>query len=389
MAAMNFIENQYNIFCTYPRNPMRRDSSKRGTIWSGIVGQKFFVAIMPFILVSTFYSCNTDTTSFDTDISVPVSVTEVKTNSIEQYVNTTGSVYAMQEVTLPSEIVGDYYLLNNPKTGRPFVLGNIIGIGQKIIRLENLEYENNIKIESEELNLDISKREFEKQESLFDKGGVTLRELKNSERDYINAEFALENAKIQLDKMDIKSPIKGVIVNLPYYTKGTRINTGDEMVTIMNYRQLYMEVNLPEKDIVQIKIGNRANVTNYTLPNDTLIGKITQLSPVIDPSTRTFKGLLVINNPKLLLRPGMFVKADIVVAKKENAIVISKDIILSKQRGKTVFVVERGAASERLITTGLESATEVEILKGLKKDERLITSGFETLRNRSKVKVVR
>jgi len=347
------------------------------------------MAIMPMILVMAFSSCNTDTTSFDTDISVPVSVTEVKTNSIEQYVNTTGSVYAMQEVTLTSEIVGDYYLLNNPKTGRPFVLGNIIGPGQKIIRLENAEYENNIKIESEELNLDISKREFEKQESLFDKGGVTLRELKNSERDYINAQFALENAKIQLDKMDIKTPIKGVIVNLPYYTKGTRINTGDEMVTIMNYTQLYMEVNLPEKDIVQIKIGNLANVTNYTLPNDTLIGKITQLSPVIDPSTRTFKGLLVINNPKLLLRPGMFVKADIVVAKKENTIVIPKDIILSKQRGKTVFVVERGAASERLITTGLESATEVEILKGLKKDERLITTGFETLRNRSKVKVIR
>ncbi len=194
---------------------------------------------------------------------------------------------------------------------------------------------------------------------------------------------------IQLDKMDIKSPIKGIIVNLPYYTKGTRINTADEMVTIMNYTQLFMEVNLPEKDIAQIEIGNLAKVTNYTLPNDTLIGRITQLSPIIDPSTRTFKGLLVINNPELRLRPGMFVKADIVVAKKDNTIVIPKDIILSKQRGKTVFVVERGAASERLVTTGLESATDVEILKGLKKDERLIISGFETLRNRSKVKVIR
>ena len=85
----------------------------------------------------------------------------------------------------------------------------------------------------------------------------------------------------------------------------------------------------------------------------------------------------------------MFVRSDIVVAKKDSTIVIPKDIILSKQRGKTVFVVERGAASERIITTGLESATEVEILKGLKKDERLVTSGFETLRNRSKVKVIR
>lgn len=125
------------------------------------------------------------------------------------------------------------------------------------------------------------------------------------------------------------------------------------------------------------------------MPNDTLVGKITQLSPAIDPATRTFKGLVIIDNANLLLRPGMFVRSDIVVAQKDSTIVIPKDIILSKQRGKTVFVVERGAASERVITTGLESAAEVEILKGLKKDERLIISGFETLRNRSKVKIIR
>ena len=239
------------------------------------------------------------------------------------------------------------------------------------------------------MNLDIAESEFEKQESLYDKGGVTLRELKNSERELINAQYSYENAKIQLAKMDIKSPFRGVIVDLPYYTKGTKVTTGNEMVTIMNYGQLYMEVNLPEKDIAQIEIGNKAKITNYTLPNDTLIGNITQLSPAIDPSTRTFKGLVLISNKNLQLRPGMFVRADIVVARKDSTIVIPKEIILSKQRGKTVFVVERGAASERIITTGLESADEVEVLKGLKKDERLIISGFETLRNRSKVKVIR
>ncbi len=353
-------------------------------------GEKTTIHLLAFsLLIAIISSCTTDTTSFETDISVPVSVTDIKTGSIEQYVNTTGSVNAMQEVALSSEIIGDYYLLKNPRTGRLFVLGDKVKAGQKIIRLENIEYENSIKIESEKLNLDISKREFEKQESLFDKGGVTLRELKNSEREYINAQYAYENAKIQLDKMDIKASFNGVIVNLPYYTKGTRINSGSEMVTIMNFSQVFMEISLPEKDMAQINISDRAKITNYTLPNDTLIGKITQLSPAIDPTTRTFKGLLVIDNKKLLLRPGMFVRADIVVDKKENTIVIPKDIILSKQRGKTVFVVERGAASERIITTGLESATEVEVLKGLKKDERLIISGFETLRNRSKVKVVR
>ena len=73
-----------------------------------------------FLCITLLSSCSPDNTSFDTDISVPVSVSEVKYGSIEQYINTTGSVYAMQEVTLNSEMTGNYTLLKNPKTGKQF-----------------------------------------------------------------------------------------------------------------------------------------------------------------------------------------------------------------------------------------------------------------------------
>ena len=85
----------------------------------------------------------------------------------------------------------------------------------------------------------------------------------------------------------------------------------------------------------------------------------------------------------------MFVKTEIVVAQADSAIVIPKDIILSKRRGKTVFVVERGVAQERAIRTGLENPSEVEVVRGLRPDERLVIKGFETLQNRSKVKIIR
>ena len=68
---------------------------------------------------------------------------------------------------------------------------------------------------------------------------------------------------------------------------------------------------------------------------------------------------------------------------------IPKDIILSRQRGKTVFIVDRGVAAERIIETGLENITEVEVTRGLEKNERVVTSGYETLSNRSKVKIIK
>jgi len=150
-----------------------------------------------------------------------------------------------------------------------------------------------------------------------------------------------------------------------------------------------MEVQLPEKYIGDIKPGQPVLLTNYTIPDDTLTGRITQLSPAINPDSRTFKGNISINNSDYLLRPGMFVKADIVTDHKDSVIVIPKSIILSRQRGKTVFIIDRGIATERIIETGLENITDAEVTTGLSKNERVVTTGFETLSNRSKVKIIK
>jgi multidrug efflux pump subunit AcrA (membrane-fusion protein) len=85
----------------------------------------------------------------------------------------------------------------------------------------------------------------------------------------------------------------------------------------------------------------------------------------------------------------MFAKADIVLAKHDSVIVIPKNIIISSQRGKSVFVVDNGTANEKRITLGFENQNEAEITSGLKKNDRLVIKGFETLKNRSKVKIVK
>lgn len=216
-----------------------------------------------------------------------------------------------------------------------------------------------------------------------------MRELKTAGINYENAKTTVENSQLQLEKTKVISPIDGVIVDLPYFTHGTQVDAGLTIVKIMDYQVMYMDVQLPEKYITTIKPGQPVNLTNYTLPEDTIPGRITQISPAIDADTRTFKGNITINNPDLLLRPGMFVKADIVTDKKDSVIVIPKNVILSRQKGKTVFVVDRGVASERIIETGLENLTETEVIRGLTKNDRLVTSGFETLSNRSKVKIIK
>jgi RND family efflux transporter MFP subunit len=333
--------------------------------------------------------CKNQQTDAETEVAVPVSVLDIRPGSIEEFIETNGTVYPTREVELKSEMSGKYHLQNNPRTKRPWMLGDRVNAGDVIVKFEDAEYVNGIQIDSKKLNLEVSENEFEKQKSLMDKGGATLREMKTSETALINARYTYAAAELQLAKMVVKAPFDGVIVDLPFYTSGNKLATGQSLVKIMDYRKLFMEFQLPEKDLKHVTVNQRVRILNYALPDDTLYGEISQLSPAISPDTRNFKGSLAIMNDDLRLRPGSYIKAEIITQKKDSTIVIPKNIIVSRQRGKTVFVIDQNTAMERVITTGLENPDSVEVVKGLLMNDRIVIEGFETLGNRSKVKIVR
>ncbi len=345
-----------------------------------------FVTLLALFILA---ACSSQTSDSEADVATPVSVEDLKPGSIEQVVNTTGTVVATKEVTLSTEIDGNYILQINPKTGNLFILGDMVDKDQVIVELEDKEYLSDISLEEKKLNLQIAKQEYTQQKSLFDKGGVTQSELSDAELALVSAQNSYELARIQLEEMKVSTPFKGIITELPYYTQETKVSSGTEVVTLMSYEKLLLEIDLPEKYINTIKRGMDIRVMNYTLPEDTLNGKVSQVSPAISSTTRTFTAKLLIDNDHLKLRPGMFVQTDIILDRKDSVIVIPKDVIISNQRGKSVFVVQKGTAEEKQVTLGYTSQDKVEITSGLKANDRLVIKGYETLRNRSKVKIIK
>lgn len=344
--------------------------------------------ILPLLVLIVISSCNPEDSSIKTEIKIPVSVVTIKPESISRFIETTGTVYSSKEGVMKSELSGIYKLQRNPATGRPFALGDAVKAGQVLIRIEDREFENNLQIEGKKLNLELAENNFKKQQSLHDKGGVTQTELKNSSIEYVNAKYSYKNAEIQQAKMSVRAPFDGVIVELPYHTDGVKIDQSQALLKVMQYDQLLMDVKLPEKHLSEVTMNQMVQIANYNVANDTIYGKISQISPVINADTRTFQSVLQINNEKRLLRPGMFIKAFILSEKRDGTIVIPKETVISRQDGKVVFTVENGIATERKITTGLESMTVIEVVSGLKVNDRLVISGFETLRNKSKVSVI-
>lgn len=213
--------------------------------------------------------------------------------------------------------------------------------------------------------------------------------MNNAENSYINAKLGLENAHITLGKMSIKAPFRGVIVNLPYFTSGIEVASGSTLVGIMDYNKMYVETQFPENALEKLSVGQKVHITNYNIKQDTLQGVLTQLSPAINEDTRTFAGYIEISNPELKLRPGMFAKADVVTMRKDSVLSIPKDIIKNRRGGKLVYTVDRNSAEEKVIQTGISDDEFVEVEKGLKAGDKIVVKGYEWLRNRSKVKVMK
>ena len=341
------------------------------------------------VLSLLIVGCRQENTMNRNEIPTPVSVADITYGSISRVFTTNSTAISNAEAELTTEMAGKYNLQKNPATGKPYKLGDKVKKGALIVRIEDKAYENGISIESKRLNLELAEQEQAKTKSLYDKGGATLTEVKNSDIKIMNSRLDYENAEMNLEKMNIRAPFDGVIVNLPHFSAEARVNSGTSVVTIMDYSSMLLEINLPESAINEVKVGQKAYITHYTLPKDTIIGEITELSPAISAETRTFKGKLVIDNKKLLIRPGMFVKADIVTESHSSTIVIPKNIVRNERNRRIVFVVDQGIAKAKQVKLGLEEKNSVEVLSGLDKDDQLIVRGFETLRDGSKVKIQR
>ena len=342
------------------------------------------------LLAYTLNACNEQRMSSSSETTTPVWLSEVGKRDIRELTTTTGTAKAAKTVELKSEINGKYELMTNPKTGRPYKLGDIVDAGSVIIKLNNKEHENSVSLSTKKMQVDIAQKEWNGQKAVYEKGGATEKDVLTAESAYISAQTALETANSDLAKLTIKAPFKGAIVSLPYFTPNVEVASGETMVGLMDYSQMYMEIALPENTIDKVKVGQKVLVTNYNIKSDTLSGIVSQLSPAINEDTRTFVGFITINNPELKLRPGMFAKGEIITLQKDSVIVIPKEIVNSRRGGnRIIYTVEQNRAVEKMITTGISDDRFIEVETGLNQGDKIVVKGYEFLRNRGKVKIMK
>lgn len=194
-----------------------------------------------------------------------------------------------------------------------------------------------------------------------------------------------DSAAVQLSYGQIRSPIAGVIADRAVYP-GEIASSGSPIVSIVDISQLVARVNVPVQEAGAIRVGRPARVTG---PEGDLAGKVTVVSPAVDPNTTTVEVWVQVPNPGERLKPGGTVRVAIIAETIQNTIIVPASAILnSDEGGQKVMVAGTDAiAHERKIALGVRQGDRVQIASGVQEGEQVVTSGGLGLEDKAKVAI--
>ncbi|MEK7581856.1 MAG: efflux RND transporter periplasmic adaptor subunit [Patescibacteria group bacterium] len=188
------------------------------------------------------------------------------------------------------------------------------------------------------------------------------------------AEANVANLEAQLRKTVLYSPISGMVTKQDAKV-GEIAPTGIILFAVISNAKYEIEADIPEADISKIKMGDKAEVTLDAYGNDAIfyatVSKINPTETIID-GVATYKTTLQFNKNDARVKPGMTANTDIYGQKKENVLFIPGRTISTKERIKTVNLIENGNTREVIVTTGLRGSNgDIEILSGLKRGDKV------------------
>jgi membrane fusion protein (multidrug efflux system) len=233
----------------------------------------------------------------------------------------------------------------------------------------------------------LAKANYERVQNLSQKGVSTDEALDQAESTLRQTEATLSIAEQNLADAHLKSPIDGIVDELPFDV-GEFVNRGQMVARIVDIASVEVVVNVPEKDVTYLKEGQTVEVQLPGTDAGEVSGKIERIRLVADQMSRTYRVEARIPNTDGELRPGMITKMQLTRRENPEAIVLPMFAILQTQDGPVVYLENDGTAQMRAVKTGARRGKEVEVLSGLEPGERLIVKGHRTLTDGALVKVL-
>jgi Cu(I)/Ag(I) efflux system membrane fusion protein len=182
-----------------------------------------------------------------------------------------------------------------------------------------------------------------------------------------------DSGKPQTD-MTIVAPASGIVLE-KMVLEGAYITPGMNLYRIADLSRVWIMADVYEYEVPLVKLGQEASVSLPYTSGAPLRARVSFIYPVLDPSTRTVKVRVEVENPGLVLKPEMFANVEI-HAGSGSRLTIPRDAVLNSGKRQIVYVEKKpGTYQMREVTLGEQGEDYVEVVKGLKKGDRVVTSG--------------
>ncbi|HAT1776500.1 efflux RND transporter periplasmic adaptor subunit [Legionella pneumophila] len=176
----------------------------------------------------------------------------------------------------------------------------------------------------------------------------------------------------------VNAPIAGIIdarnINL-----GQAVEPNTVLFHISNRDKLLVIAQVYEEDLGKVKVGQEVNVHVLSYPKQTFPGQVTLIEPNLDPLTRTVNVRITLDNKEGLLKPGMFVRANVILSHNKAALVVPNAALLQADNEQFVFVQNGGTYKRVDVKVGAVEDDYSEIIEGLVPGDLVVTQGNREL----------
>jgi membrane fusion protein (multidrug efflux system) len=297
-----------------------------------------------------------------------------------------GTVVAVHGVVVSADLPGIVEAIN-------FESGRSLAAGEVLVRLDTRQ--ERAQLAAAEAQRDLTRLNLDRSRGLRDQGIVAAADDDRAIAEHKQAEARVGEIRATIERKQIRAPFAGVLgirqVNLGQYLSG-----GDPVVPLQSLDPIYVNFTVPQQQVGQLKVGGKVAITTEGKAGEARTGTITAVDSVINEATRNVQVQATLANPKGDLRPGMFVRAEVVLGAPATVTSLPASAISYAPYGDSVFVVGdvqgpngvtyRGVR-QQFVKLGGTRGDQVAVLSGVSAGDEVVSSGAFKLRNGAAVKV--
>lgn len=310
---------------------------------------------------------------------IPVEAAAVRAGAIDAAYRGTATLEAEDEATVVAKASGviEQILVEE---------GQRVRAGQALARLDTERLK--LEVARAQATMENLENAYKRNESVYQRNLVSREAYERSKFELDGARAAYDMAALSLRESDIKAPFDG-IVTARYIKLGNMIQANAQAFRVTKMDRLQATLHVPERDIHKLHPGHEVKLAVDAWPAKLFAGEVVRINPVVDAATGTVKVTVQMAANQTELRPGMFGRVEILYDRKEDALLIPKDAVITEDAQQAVFVVAGGKAQRRTIRTGYSDNDHYEVVEGLKDGEQVVTTGQTNLKDDAKVQIVR